>query len=324
MQKGVIKKVSVIGGSGFIGSRLCKLLYDNHVPFEILDICASQSFPGHVKLADIRNYSQLKECLEGDVVVNLAATHRDDIAELTEYIYTNVEGARILTNVCMEKGIDKIIFTSSVAVYGFTLIETGEDGRINPFNEYGKTKAIAEEVYEGWRDQHPENRTLIIVRPTVVFGEGNRGNVYNLMNQIASGRFVMIGSGENRKSMAYVENIAAFLFQSIHSEIKYGVYNYIDKPDLSMNQLVAFLREKLKCKHGTGLRIPYGVGLFLGYSADFVARLFGVKMPISSIRVKKFCASTEFSSRKADLDGFEAPYTLLQGLERTLDADFTS
>ena len=66
-------------------------------------------------------------------------------------------------------------------------------------------------VYKDWQSEDPENRTLIIVRPTVIFGEGNRGNVYNLLNQVASRRFVMFGNGKNIKSMAYVENIAAFL-----------------------------------------------------------------------------------------------------------------
>ena len=54
-------------------------------------------------------------------------------------------------------------------------------------------------------------RSLVIVRPAAVFGEGNRGNVYQLLRQIASRRFVMVGSGHNRKSMAYVGNVSALL-----------------------------------------------------------------------------------------------------------------
>ena len=49
------------------------------------------------------------------------------------------------------------------------------------------------------------------MRPTVIFGEGNRGNVYNLLNQIANGKFMMIGSGDNQKSMSYIGNIIAFI-----------------------------------------------------------------------------------------------------------------
>ena len=52
--------------------------------------------------------------------------------------------------------------------------EPREEGAINPFNEYGRTKALAEDVYREWRAKDPDSRSLIIVRPTVVFGEGNR------------------------------------------------------------------------------------------------------------------------------------------------------
>ena len=58
--------------------------------------------------------------------------------------------------------------------------------------------------------QSKSGNSLIIVRPTVIFGEGNRGNVFNLFNQIASGKFVMVGKGENKKSMAYIGNVVAF------------------------------------------------------------------------------------------------------------------
>ena len=206
-------------------------------------------------------------------------------------------------------------------VYGFAHPGTGEEGAINPFNEYGRTKALAEDVYREWRAKDPDSRSLIIVRPTVVFGEGNRGNVYNLLNQINSGAFAMIGNGKNKKSMAYIENLAAFLVKCIESDEKYAVYNYVDTPDFTMNELVSLVRGKLRGKPSVGLRIPKFIGLMAGYTADILAKL-GVKLPISSIRVKKFCASSEFSSAKADLDGFVAPYTLQEGLDRTLEAEF--
>ena len=111
--------------------------------------------------------------------------------------------------VCDEKKIKKIIFTSTVAVYGFAKAGTDESGEIDPFNEYGRTKFEAEKIFLYW--YHQGERSLIIVRPTVVFGDGNRGNVFNLFNQIANNKFLMIGDGQNKKSMAYVENVVAFL-----------------------------------------------------------------------------------------------------------------
>ena len=107
-----------------------------------------------------------------------------------------------------------------------------------------QVKLEAEYVYEAWRKADSANK-LTIIRPTVVFGEGNRGNVYNLFRQIASGRFVMIGSGNNMKSMAYVENIAARLEHALDQQSTYQVSNYVDKPDFTMNQLVDVISSSL-------------------------------------------------------------------------------
>ena len=86
------------------------------------------------------------------------------------------------------------------------------------------------------------DNSLVIVRPTVIFSEGNRGNVFNLLNEMASGKFLMVGKGENKKSMAYIGNIVAFIETCVASEQKYGIYNYVDTPDLTMNELVAQVR----------------------------------------------------------------------------------
>ena len=280
----------------------------------------SKQFPEKCKIANVRDAETLRNTITGDVVVNLAEVHRDDVRDKTEYQRTNVDGAENVALVCDEKGIDKIVFTSTVAVYGFAEPGTDESGAINPFNEYGRTKFEAEEKLRAWHAQG--DNSLIIVRPTVIFGEGNRGNVFNLLNQIASGKFVMVGKGENKKSMAYIGNIVAFLETCIATEERYGVYNYIDTPDLTMNELVSQVRTNLKGKTGVGPRLPYWLGLILGYTADLAAKLSGKKLPISSIRVKKFTSSTEFKSAKTSLENFRAPFLLSDGVQRTLRSEF--
>lgn len=317
-----MKKITVIGGSGFVGTNLCRQLLLKRQDFEIIDLKMSNQFPEKCKIADVRDADALRETITGDVVVNLAAVHRDDVRDKCEYQRTNVDGAENVALICEEKGIDKIIFTSTVAVYGFAEPGTDESGAINPFNEYGRTKFEAEEKLRKW--QAESNNSLIIVRPTVIFGEGNRGNVFNLLNQIASGKFLMVGKGENKKSMAYIGNIVAFLETCIATDQKYGVYNYVDTPDLTMNELVSQVRKKLKGKTGVGVRLPYWLGLILGYTADLIAKLSGRNLPVSSIRVKKFASSTEFKSAKVSLNNFQAPFLLTSGVERTLQSEFIS
>lgn len=318
----MVNKITVIGGSGFVGTNLCRQLALKQQDFEIIDLKMSNQFPEKCKIADVRDIDTLRKTITGSIVVNLAAVHRDDVRDKTEYQRTNVDGAENVALVCEEKGIDKIVFTSTVAVYGFAEPGTDENGAINPFNEYGRTKFEAEEKLRLWHAQG--DNSLIIVRPTVIFGEGNRGNVYNLLNQIASGRFLMVGKGDNKKSMAYIGNIVAFLETCVATKQKYGVYNYVDTPDLTMNELVSQVREKLKGKTGVGPRLPYWFGLILGFTADVIAKLSGKKLPVSLIRVKKFTASTEFRSAKCDLDNFTPPYELADGVDRTLISEFFS
>ena len=132
----------------------------------------------------------------------------------------------------------------------------------------------------------------------------------------------MVGKGKNKKSMAYIGNVIAFLETCVATEQKYGVYNYVDTPDLKMNELVSQVRAKLKGKTGVGPRLPYWLGIILGYTADLVTKLSGKNLPVSSIRVKKFASSTEFKSAKASLDNFIAPFSLTEGIQNTLQNEF--
>lgn len=318
----MLKKITVIGGSGFVGTSLCQLLKDKQKNFEIIDLKISKKFPNNCKIGDVRDIDSLRRLISGQILINLAAIHKDDIRDKADYQRTNITGAQNVAKVCEEKGIKKIIFTSSVAVYGFAESGTDETGLIQPFNEYGRTKFEAEEIMRSWNED--ENNSLIIVRPTVIFGEGNRGNVYNLFNQIASGKFVMIGNGKNYKSMAYIRNVVEFLNVCIETNQKYGIYNYVDTPDLSMNELVSIVQKRLKNKLGVGIRIPYWIGITIGYVADVFSLLTGRSLLISSIRVKKFISSTAFSSSKNKLDNFHPPFTISEGISRTLESEFLS
>lgn len=315
-------RINVIGGSGFIGTRLvARLVANGFTDVAIIDKAMSQRFPERTRIADVRDEASLEAVIdEGAVIINLAAEHRDDVTPLSLYEEVNVNGARHICDVASRKGCNRIIFTSTVAVYGAAELGTGEDGRIAPFNEYGRTKYAAEAVFKDWQAASPR-RSLTIVRPTVVFGEQNRGNVYNLLRQIASGRFLMVGSGRNRKSLAYVENVAAFLESRLDSPPGVEVFNYIDKPDFDMNSLVAAVYGLLGRQYCGWLRIPYPLGYAIGLGFDFVAKLSSRKFPISAIRVRKFCLNSVYSTR-IEGTGFKPPVALEDAIRRTVTHEF--
>lgn len=315
--------IVVIGGSGFVGTRLVQRLYcKRKLDVKIFDKSPSRKFSKLIDLGDVRSKEQLRTSIPvKSVIINLAAEHRDDVRPLSLYDEVNVGGSRNICAIANEKDVRTIIFTSSVAVYGFAFVGTDESGKIAPFNDYGRTKYEAEQVFKAWQAEAPCERTLVIIRPTVLFGEQNRGNVYNLLRQIASGRFVMVGTGENRKSMAYVENLAAFIEYSISFKPGVHTYNFIDKPDFTMNQLVYFVKRILSHSDKIGLRLPYPVGYAVGKGFDLVAAITGKRFAISSIRVKKFCANSVYNT-SIDETGFVPPVPFLQALDQTIRHEF--
>lgn len=122
--------------------------------------------------------------------------------------------------------------------------------------------------------------------------------------------------------MAYVGNVVAFVKFLIDNKTSgYNVYNYIDKPDFTTNDLVQLV-EKVLDKHIPQVHFPYWMGMAGGYMFDAFAFITRKKFAVSSVRVKKFCATTEFDSSKMLASGFKAPYTLAEGLSRTLKYEF--
>ena len=315
-------KIGVTGGSGFIGTRLCQRLDQADVPFSIYDKVESDAFGDRSVVGDVRDLEPLTAWMGSvDAVIHLAAEHRDDVRPRSLYDEVNVDGARRVCEAARASGVNCIVFTSTVAVYGFAPVGTDESGEIAPFNDYGRTKAEAEAVFRAWQAESPDERCLVVVRPTVVFGEQNRGNVYNLLKQIASGRFVMVGHGQNRKSMAYVENVAALLEYALGFVAGVHIYNFIDKPDFSMNDLVRAVNQRLGRGDRIGIRLPYWLGYGLGLGFDGLAKLLGRSLTISSIRVKKFCSDTVFETAVGET-GFRSPVGLEDALDQTIQHEF--
>lgn len=314
-------KVTLIGGSGFIGTTLARQLVDAH-EVRIIDIRPSVSFPGLVSHADVRDCdSLLRELRETEAVYLLAAEHADDVLPVSRYYEVNVDGARNVARCAAELGIKRIIFTSSVAVYGFRDFEVDEQTSPAPENHYGKSKLLAEHELIKWSSEDP-SRELKIVRPCVVFGPGNRGNVYRLLRTLCESRPRLIGDGAARKSMACVENVAAFLKYCLENPARIPtVCNYTDRPNLSMRELAAAVAEFSGFK-GSIQQIPYPLAFLAGTAFDLISQISGKKFALSRERVRKICTPTCFSSDMAENTGFERKVTLLDGLRETIDREF--
>ena len=315
-------KITLIGASGFVGTRLIELLKQNNYFLQNVDKKQSRFHSEITVIADVLDKNNLVTLLDNtDVVILLAAEHRDDVTPTSLYYDVNVGGMRNTLEAMEANGVKRIIFTSSVAVYGLNKNNPTETYPADPFNHYGKSKWEAEKVLQEWYKVHPD-WNINVIRPTVIFGERNRGNVYNLLKQISSGRFLMVGKGNNKKSMAYVGNIVAFIKFLIENKTTgYEVYNYIDKPDFTMNELVDHVSKVLN-KHIPSVHYPLWLGMLGGFCFDVLAFITRRKLTISSVRVKKFCATTQFDATKVQNTDFRAPYTSAEGLARTLEFEF--
>ena len=310
---------TIIGGSGFVGSFLIKEL-KNHIVGNF-DKNPSPFFDNLTVNGDIRNFDEIKIPKGTKSVVLLAAEHRDDVSPTSLYYDVNVQGTKNVLQAMDNAGVKSFIFTSSVAIYGLNKVNPDENHIQDPFNHYGKSKWQAEQVIREWYHNDPNGKSITIIRPTVIFGERNRGNVYNLLKQISSGKFLMIGKGENKKSMAYVGNIVAFIKNRIEiTEPGLNIFNYADKPDFSMTDLVKIIEGKMNISVPK-IKIPYWLGMLGGYSIDLISYITTIKFSVSAVRVKKFCATTQFDANKVQKD-FKSPYTLEEGLNRTLEHEF--
>ena len=311
--------IAIIGGSGFVGTRLIKDL--NKKKCINYDKNDSAFFQNLTIKCDIRDKNSLSINKNTSTVVLLAAEHRDDVSPVSLYYDVNVKGTKNVLERMDELGIKNLIFTSTVAVYGLNKDNPDENHSLDPFNDYGKSKWEAEKLIKKWYENDPKRKSVTIIRPTVIFGERNRGNVFNLLKQISSGKFMMVGKGYNKKSMAYIANIVAFIKYFIEKkDLGYHIYNYADKPDYSMIQLSLFIESKMSLNIPK-IKIPYWLGMLVGYGFDFLSMITRKKFSISSIRIKKFCASTKFDASKAQ-SIFKPPYTLDEGLSNTLEFEF--
>ncbi len=316
-------KIFITGNLGFIGTHLSELLIERG--FTVIGFDKEQA-SGNEKyeciLGNILDVELLNKSTKDniDLIIHLAADHKDNLHPQSIYYDVNVQGTQNLIDACTINNINRILFTSTVAVYGLNPTETNEDSAPDPLNDYARSKLQAEQILIHWWKKK-NNRSLSIIRPTVVFGENNRGNVFNLMKQLANNRFIMVGSGENKKSIAYVGNLIEFILKVLEFEKGIHIYNYADKPDYTMNELVESISNRLKLKSSI-LHIPYILGLFISILFDFRSYLTQRTYIISKIRIQKFCSNSIISTVKLDKIDFNRTFTISQALDKTIQSEF--
>lgn len=316
-------RVLITGGSGFVGRRVARLLLSAGHEVRNLDVRPAAGAAGTDLVGDIGSLEVCRAAVRDvDVVCHLAALYRDDVRPRSLYYEVNVEGTRNIVRAITESGVSHLVFASSFSVYGLEDAGRSEDGALDPVNDYGRSKLQAEAILREWHAAAP-GRCLQVLRPCVIFGEGGRGNVWTLVNQIASGRFVMIGVGANRKSMAYVGNIAEFIRRLIERRQagSLELYNYADKPDMTMREIVDTAAATLN-RRVARVPLPGATAMSLGYAGDLIGAMTRRVLTVNSERVRKFLADTSLPTGRLEASGFVRPFELRTALIETIRFDF--
>jgi nucleoside-diphosphate-sugar epimerase len=314
-----MKRVLIIGGSGFIGARLARRLLELCYDVRILDRSPSSLHAGLTTRGDVRDAAAVRAAAVGmDCIINLAAERRHELQPVSLHFDISVSGAENVVAAAIAANVPRVVYLSSAAVYGTQQPLAEESTPLRPESPYGQSKAQAEAVYSRWVDSG-EGRSLLMLRSVVVFGEGHHGNIHLLAEQIRRRRFLMVGPGHNRKSIAYVGNLVEFIAQHIGGVERKTVLNYADSPDFSTTELV----QRLAHLCGADVprwRLPFPAALAAGYAFDLFARLTRRASPISALRVRAFCAETRLSIAHLKASGFIPPYSLDEGLARMVAA----
>lgn len=314
----------IFGGTGFIGTHLIHLLKErNDGKIYCLDIVMPGEegvVPGIVEKNDGVEYIRLDvrkkivlevETTPDDVVFNLAAVHRTPGHEDIEYFETNITGAENVTEWCERHNIKHVLFTSSIAPYGAAEELKKESTLPTPNTPYGISKLVAEKIHQGWADKN--NAQLVIVRPGIVYGKGEHGNMTRLYASIKKHYFFYTRK-DTIKACIYVKELVNFFMWAIE-EKKSGVWNCTFEPAYSIEQICEAM------KKATGMKgyIPSVNGKFLMGVAAVVGPLGGKVVGIHPARVKKLMISTNICGEKLRDSGYEWKYSLEESFKDWLN-----
>ena len=311
----------VFGGSGFIGTHLIKILSlslcDNDLIYivDIKEPSAELLNKDKIKFinGDVRNKINFSfNPSASDVIFNFAAIHRTPGHPDFDYYETNIKGAMNIVDFAEQNHINMILFTSSIAVYGSSEDKKFENTMLTPNTPYGISKAIAESIHEKWQLIDRKHRSLIILRPGVVFGAGENGNFNRMIKAIKNNYFIYPGRKDTIKACIYVKELVNFMNFITKSTVDgvAEIYNCTYEPAYTIEQICEMTKEILNVK-----RKIYVLPAFIMLAAASILKpLFGKSIGIHPQRVRKLMTSTNISGIKLQNSGYNMLYSFKESL----------
>jgi nucleoside-diphosphate-sugar epimerase len=333
-----MKSAVVFGGSGFIGLHFTRYLVDAAL-FErviLVDLKEPQLHAAYPAVAQAVDEGRV-QWIRGDVreaiplelagsgvkvtlIANFAAVHREPGHERSEYFDTNLPGAENVCRYAEAVGCDDIIFTSSISPYGPTEEPLDERSTPRPATAYGASKLAAEWIHRCWQAAAPQNtaRQLLIVRPGVVFGPGEGGNVSRLIRLVTRGLFVYAGNRSTRKAGIYVKELCHAIWwmheRQRQREAGIDVVNLSMNPGPSVEQFVQAIQSVAGGRRKFP-SIPPAMLLGAAWLIEHTVGLFGLLGSVNLVRVRKLVYSNNIVPTRLQEEGYVYKYTLASAFE---------
>lgn len=293
--------IGITGSSGFVGINLNKYLESKS--FKVTSI-------GRDQLNDIENTE-----LNCDAIIHLAGKAHDlkNASNSNEYYQVNFELTKKLYDAFLKSDAKKFIFISSVKAVADTVENVlTEESVPNPLTHYGKSKLMAEEYIQN--QTLPEGKSYYILRPCMIHGPGNKGNLNLLYKFVQKGLPYPLAAFENRRSFLSIENLCYVILNLINRDVFSGVYQVADDEALSTNEVVSVLASSM----GKKARL-WRVSSTLVKGIAAIGGVF--KLPLNTERLKKMTENYIVSNQKIKRTlGINLVLTAREGLKKTADS----
>ena len=305
-------KILITGVHGFVGSNLSALLAPNHTVYG-LDIIS----PENPNVAKTYSWKDLEEdkIPEMDAVVHLAAMVHDvkHITNERAYYEVNTGLTKKIYDWFLQSTASKFVFFSTVKAAADSVEGVlTEDVIPSPIGPYGNSKLQAEAYIMG----HPSTeRFVYILRPCMIHGSGNKGNLPLLFNMVRKGIPWPLGAYENKRTFTSIGNVVFAVNSLLTQEVPSGIYNLGDDDPVSTNDLIRMICASL----GRKARI-WRVPKWIVYALAGIGGLF--QLPLNRERLRKLTENYVSSNAKlkAALGIDRMPVTSEEGLAKTFKA----
>ncbi len=293
-------KITITGASGFVGKNLSIYLKNNHHSVETLSLRGDW-------------LSKLDK--NTDAIIHLVGKAHDleNVSDDSEYFKVNRDLTIELFNEFLNSEVKDFFFFSSVKAVADTADGVIDENIIpEPLTAYGKSKFEAENYLLA--QKIPEGKRLFIIRPCMIHGSGNKGNLNLLYKVVEKGIPWPLSAFENNRSFLSIDNLSYLVHKMlINSEIASGVYHFADDQSLSTNQLIVAINKALDRK-AKFLSIPKGLIETVAKCGDVI------NFPLNSERLKKLTESYVVSNKKIKtaLNIKQLPLSAEEGIIKTI------